>query len=510
MRRPRLTPALAIGLLSAVLAATPVSAAPPTGSWAAIPSIYPSFSAAKGVPLGVVAGPDGRMYAYGPFTDAGGDPTADYLAVYDPATRDWNGLGSNGQGNGAFNGQVNGVAFLGSKVIVVGSFTDVAGITTVDYFAIWNGSSWSTRSATGVSPFASAVIGVDVEGSAIYVAGGFLNADGVATADRVAKWDGAAWTGLVPDGALDGSLDAQAVKIDARSDGKVWVGGLFTNAATDTTASKIAYFDTATRTWHGVREAGQAGPAIANGFVYDFELVGSRIYVAGLFADVSGNPAADNVAMWTGTAWTNMGTNAANAGTGSGPIAQSASTYAVSLVPYGATMIVAGKFTDAGGNAAADCIAAWNGKSWLSLGQSNVTSGGVPLCGWGMVQGRVYTNAGAFLSVAGLADTAGIAQFGLPGGPTAPLSLAGRSGTASVSLSWAAPSNAGGSPLLDYVIQYRRVGARSWVTLNDGMKTTRTATVTRLTRGATYEFRVQAVNQWAGGAFTTPIRKVAG
>ena len=506
MRRPRLAPPLAIGLLAAVLAATPVSAAPPTGGWAALPSIYPSFTAAKGVPLGVAAGPDGRMYAFGLFIDAGGDPTADYLAVYDPATRDWSGLGSNGQGNGAFNGQVSGVAFQGTKVVAVGSFTDVAGMTNVDYFAVWNGSSWSTRTGTGGNPFGSSIAGVDVEGSAIYVTGSFLNVDGVATADRVAKWDGNTWSGLVPVGALDGSLDGGGVKVDARPDGRVWVCGAFTNAAGDTKAGKLAYFDQVTSTWHGVREAGQAGPAFSNGFVFDFEFVGSRIYASGLFTDVSGNPAADIVAMWTGSAWTNMGTSAANAADGSGPL----NNYAISLVPYGVTVIAAGLFTDAGGNTAADQVAAWNGKSWLSLGSPNLASGGAPYAGWGLVQGRVYTNPGTFTSVAGLANTVGIAQFGLPGGPTAPISLAGTSGTASVSLSWAAPSNSGGSPLLDYVIQYRRVGARSWVTLNDGMKTTRTATVSRLTRGATYEFRVQAVNQWAGGAFTTPIRKVAG
>ena len=506
MRRPRLAPALAIGLLSTVLAATPVSAAPPTGGWAAIPSLYPL----AGTVIGTTLGPDGRTYAFGSFVNGGGDPTADNLAVFDPVTRDWSGLGSNGQGNGAFNNTVNGVAFIGSKVIAVGDFTDVAGATNVDFFAVWNGSSWSTRSTSGNSPFSAGIVGVDVLGSDIYVGGTFLNADGVATADRVAKWNGTAWSGLVPLGSLDGSLDAGVIKVDARADGKVWVGGSFTNANGDTTASKFAYYDTVTSTWHGLREAGQAGPAFVHAAqvaVFDFEFSGSRIFVGGTFTDVSGNPAADYVAMWTGTEWTNLGSSAANLATGAGPL----SGGVFSLVPYGVTMLVAGSFQNAGGNANADTIAAWNGQSWLNLGiPSPTAAAGQPFGTWGSVSGRVYTHTGMFTSISGLSNTSGIAQFGLPGGPTAPLSLVGTAGPGRVSLSWAAPSNSGGSPLLDYVIQYRKVGATAWKTVADGMKTTRTATVSGLTRGATYEFRVQAVNQWAGGAFATPIRKVAG
>ncbi len=507
MRRPRLAPPLAIGLLAAVLAATPVSAAPPTGGWAAIPSLYPL----AGTVIGTTLGPDGRTYAFGSFINGGGDPTADYLAVFDPVTRDWSGLGSSGQGNGAFGATVTGVAFLGSKVIAVGDFIDVAGATNIDYFAVWNGSSWSTRSAVlGGSPFTTSIVSVDVLGSDIYVGGQFVNADGVATADRVARWNGTAWTGLVPGGATDGSLDGGVFKVDARPDGKVWVGGAFSSAGGDTTASRFAYFDTATGTWHGLREAGQAGPAIVPGpqaAVLDFEFSGGRIFVGGTFTDVSGNPAADFVAVWTGTAWTNLGTNPANSASGSGPL--SAGVW--SLVPYGVTMIASGSFRDAGGNANADNVAAWNGKAWLNLGVPAPTaSSGQPYGTWASVNGRVYTHTGFFTSIAGLPNTAGIAQFGLPGGPTAPLSLAGAPGSGRVSLSWAAPSNSGGSPLLDYVVQYRRVGTTTWRTFADGMRTATTAVVTGLTRGVTYELRVQAVNQWAGGAFTAPIRKTAG
>jgi len=73
---------------------------------------------------------------------------------------------------------------------------------------------------------------------------------------------------------------------------------------------------------------------------------------------------------------------------------------------------------------------------------------------------------------------------------------------ASVSLVWAAPSFDGGAPVTDYRVEYAPVSAGvigAWVTFDDGVSTNRTATVTGLTNGMTYRFRVSAVNSVGTG-----------
>ena len=73
--------------------------------------------------------------------------------------------------------------------------------------------------------------------------------------------------------------------------------------------------------------------------------------------------------------------------------------------------------------------------------------------------------------------------------------------TSSAELSWSAPT-AGESDITDYIIQYSTDDS-SWITFSDGVGTGTTATVTGLTSGTTYYFRVAAVNSSGTGAFSS-------
>lgn len=80
----------------------------------------------------------------------------------------------------------------------------------------------------------------------------------------------------------------------------------------------------------------------------------------------------------------------------------------------------------------------------------------------------------------------------VPGVPTALSSVAGN---ASVALTWTAPGSTGGAPITDYVIQFASTQAMTGAqTFNDGISTTPSATVTGLTNGTTYFFRILAAN----------------
>ena len=71
----------------------------------------------------------------------------------------------------------------------------------------------------------------------------------------------------------------------------------------------------------------------------------------------------------------------------------------------------------------------------------------------------------------------------------APTNLSGQ-----VRLSWLLPASNGGAAITDYIIQRSANGTSSWVTINDGVRTTRTYTVTGLANGTRYYFRVLARN----------------
>ena len=71
----------------------------------------------------------------------------------------------------------------------------------------------------------------------------------------------------------------------------------------------------------------------------------------------------------------------------------------------------------------------------------------------------------------------------------APTNLSGQ-----VRLSWLLPASNGGSAITDYIIQRSPNGTSGWVTINDGVRTTTTYTVTGLANGTRYYFRVLARN----------------
>ena len=75
---------------------------------------------------------------------------------------------------------------------------------------------------------------------------------------------------------------------------------------------------------------------------------------------------------------------------------------------------------------------------------------------------------------------------------TAPRSLTATPGNRSVRLSWTVPLSNGGSAITDYIIQRSPNGSTGWATITDGVSTATTRTVTGLTNGARYYFRVYA------------------
>ena len=90
--------------------------------------------------------------------------------------------------------------------------------------------------------------------------------------------------------------------------------------------------------------------------------------------------------------------------------------------------------------------------------------------------------------------------------PGVPRNLSLSAGNGQIRVSWDAPTDLGKPPLDGYRIQYRRSGTSTWYQWNHS-GTGRSATITGLTNGRTYQVRVAARNS-AGQSNYTPARSV--
>ncbi len=112
-----------------------------------------------------------------------------------------------------------------------------------------------------------------------------------------------------------------------------------------------------------------------------------------------------------------------------------------------------------------------------------------------LTNGTTYEFAVAAVNSAGpgaFSDTASATPQAAATAPATPAAPTATAGDASATVSWTAPDD-GGSAITGYVLQYAVTGTAAWETHPDeGSGTSRS--VTGLTNGTTYDFRVRAVN----------------
>jgi fibronectin type III domain protein len=86
--------------------------------------------------------------------------------------------------------------------------------------------------------------------------------------------------------------------------------------------------------------------------------------------------------------------------------------------------------------------------------------------------------------------------------PSAPRTVQAAPGNGSARLTWQAPSDNGGRAITDYILQRATSTGGPWTNINDGTSTARQFTVTGLTNGTRYFFRVAARNPAGTGPFS--------
>ena len=96
-----------------------------------------------------------------------------------------------------------------------------------------------------------------------------------------------------------------------------------------------------------------------------------------------------------------------------------------------------------------------------------------------------------------------------PGAPTSvTASLPATYGNTTASVSWTAPATVGSPALNDYIIQFSSDSGSNWTTFTDTVSTATSVTVTGLTNGTAYVFRVAGKNNIGTGTYSTASNSV--
>jgi len=271
-----------------------------------------------------------NLYAGGDFKTAGG-VLANWLAKWNSSA--WSALGLGIGGNNPIDAygfpSVHALAVSGTNLYVGGNFTNAGGVMA-NRVAKWNGSAWSAL-GSGMN---GAVGALAVSGNDLYAGGNFTTAGGT-TVNYIAKWNGSAWSAL--GSGMNLSVSALAV-----IETNLYAGGWFTTAGGGA-AKYIAK-------WNG--SAWSALKSGMNGYVYALAASGTNLYAAGEFF-TAGGVSANYIARWNGTNWSALGSGMDD--------------YVYALAVSGRDLYAGGEFTRAGG-VTAKYIAKWNGNVWSVLG----------------------------------------------------------------------------------------------------------------------------------------------
>jgi hypothetical protein len=334
------------------------------------------------------AGP--ALFAGGQFQITG-VPGTDHIARWDGTS--WMPLGSGVQYGGITS--VNALAVfdegLGPRLFVGGDFTSASGVPA-NRIARWDGSAWSAlgNGVSGGNAIVTALANCDLgSGPALYTSGQFTSAGG-AGASHIARWNGTSWS------SLGSGLAVEALALCAFDEGSgvpaLFAVGLFQSAGGNPAAHYIAR-------WNGSWSAVGGGlDLLASAAAVLDDGQGPKLYVGGLF-HLAGSVGSEFIARWDGAQWLPLST-------GRGTGGQLGQVWALSVISTSAgdELFAGGAFTSVG-TLPASSIARWSGGAWTSLGSG--------------IDGNVYALASSANGPGGGPELYAGGVFGLAGGATA-------------------------------------------------------------------------------------------
>ena len=342
----------------------------------------------------------------GDFTDAGGRPDGDRFAFWDGDA--WGGLGT-APSDQISNGRISALARSPYGIYAGGSFQNAGGDPDADFLAVYGGGHWSPACTSTVPgpAITGNVTSLLVVGPTLYVGGSFQDGAGIPSADYLLACDlrfGTASTVVDPTHTpFSGSVYALA----ADSEGTLYAGGKFTDLQDIDAADNVAYLKGGG--WHAMGTGGVGCGCAVTDAVRGLTTVGTDAYIGTDANDVAGIAQADHVARWNGSAW-----GAVGAGTGGANGWFPTTTSINALVSDGSHLFATGSFLDANGDPRADNIAWFDGSAWHPVGSDGAGDG--PWSGTGLalgILGRTLYAAGSFTSAGGDPQAHSVASFPL-------------------------------------------------------------------------------------------------
>jgi hypothetical protein len=268
----------------------------------------------------------------------------------------WSRLGATGPTalNGhvtAMNADTKGALYLG------GNFTNAGGLATADRIVKWNGKTWS---ALGATPLGNgSVFAIETHAGKVYAGGNFVNAGGKAAADYLAVFDGVSWKpfcNTTAKAAFGGGFQVLALQVVGST---LYVGGSFQNANGDRRADYLIGCNLAT----GAPSVTVDTDGDFTGAVYDLTATSDgTLYAGGTFTNLDGDTTADGVAAYKG-AWHGLGTAAI------GGIVRG-------LHARGMDVYISSDGVNIGGIAQADHLVKWNGSAYSAVGANGAGTNG--------------------------------------------------------------------------------------------------------------------------------------
>lgn len=267
-------------------------------------------------------------------------------------------------------------------IYVCGSFTGVSnGAVAVDNTKsiarwskanqIWEAVGNPVKGAT-ITSINTMIFGANGD---LYVGGNFTNLANIAEADYFAKYTVSTNTWS----ALGSGIDGEVFAIEISPNGTIYIGGAFTTASGETDCNYIAYW------------SGTAWTPLATGLnsiVETLKSHGVYLLIGGDFTNADGTN-GDYFCMWDGSSFSSF--------TDLGATELSGRVYSIDINPNG-TIVIGGSFTNAGGDANADHVAAWRGNNWGALwagGVNDIVAKVLCADNGDIYLGGVFTQAGS-------------------------------------------------------------------------------------------------------------------
>ncbi|MEA2311035.1 MAG: hypothetical protein QOE28_1003, partial [Solirubrobacteraceae bacterium] len=303
----------------------------------------PPISTATGAGVDAIAvDPNtGKIYVAGNFTNAGGDPNADFLAVWDGVA--WKPFCA------PITANVKALQIIGRELYIGGDFADGGGLPSADKLV---GCNLDTGEPSSTVPDAahqinSAVYALTADSAGrLYAAGSFVAIDNITNADHVGMYDGT-WHAMQAGAVGD-------ITRSIASDGtNVYIGSDAVDIAGLAKADHIAKWNGTAWSALGGNAANTNGWLPASAFVNSIATSGANVFITGSFQNADGHPTADMVAGFNGFSWAPMGSD----GAGNGPLGGPGNAITV----FGGQAVVGGNFTTAGGDSRAGYVARYPG-----------------------------------------------------------------------------------------------------------------------------------------------------